>query len=156
MRPPKYTSLPDTFWSKVDEPDENGCWNWNAASSHGGYGAFDWEGKIARAPRLAAVDLFGPIRDGLFVLHHCDNPPCVNPSHLWLGTVADNNQDMAQKGRGIRGEHNPAARFNPGDIREMRRLRQQGLPTRGIAERFDVAERHVRRILKREIWSHVE
>ena len=94
------------FWEKVDK---NGpihptlttpCWIWTAFCNADGYGVFGTGAKTLISPHRFSWELhFGPIPDGLWVLHKCDNPPCVNPSHLFLGTQLDNIQDMLSKGR---------------------------------------------------------
>ena len=93
----------DRFWAKVDKngpvpphrPELGQCWEWVAARSEKGYGLF---GRF-RAHRWLWAHLNGPIPDRTWVLHACDNPPCVGPSHLFLGTAADNTADMMRKGR---------------------------------------------------------
>jgi len=85
------------FWSKVNKT--NGCWLWLAGKHSYGYGLFYSDGKCVRAHRFAWESVYGPIPDGLFVLHECDNPPCVNPAHLFLGTKRDNRLDCIIKGR---------------------------------------------------------
>lgn len=91
----------DRFWEKVDKSGD--CWLWTAATAFWGYGVFQLgrgpgEG-IVRAHRWSWEQAHGPIPDGLFVCHHCDTPACVRPSHLFLGTNADNLGDMGRKGR---------------------------------------------------------
>lgn len=92
---------PETrFWAKVDRTDD--CWTWTAATTGSGYGRFGHQnarGGWVAAHRFAYELANGPIPDGMFVCHKCDNPPCVNPSHLFLGTHQDNMRDMDAKGR---------------------------------------------------------
>lgn len=88
------------FLAKVGIGSLDECWEWTAARHPSGYGTFYFNGKWSRAHRTAWELANGPIPEGLLVLHRCDNPPCVNPRHLWLGTDADNTRDMIAKGRG--------------------------------------------------------
>jgi hypothetical protein len=85
------------FWAKVAVGP--GCWEWTAGTQYG-YGRFVLGGRTFKAHRLSYEISVGVIPDGLKVLHHCDNPPCVNPAHLFVGTHADNVRDREAKGRG--------------------------------------------------------
>lgn len=88
------------FWSKVRKSDE--CWIWIAGRYFpAGYGQFFLDGRDMRAHRTSWTIVHGPIPDGLWVLHKCDNPPCVRPDHLFLGTRSDNMRDCVSKGRHV-------------------------------------------------------
>ena len=102
-RPPKPMAVKIArFWDrKVVSP--TGCWEWAGARDKDGYGQtppLDGRSGAVRAHRLAWTLTNGPIPKGLLVCHHCDNPACINPDHLWLGTSTDNNRDRERKGRG--------------------------------------------------------
>lgn len=86
------------FWKRVSKLPAD-CWIWTARRDDSGYGTFTFSGKDCKAHRLAWTFSFGSIPHGLNVLHACDNPPCCNPQHLFLGTCADNNADRFAKGR---------------------------------------------------------
>lgn len=88
------------FWRKINRVGENDCWIWLRGTSRN-YGGFSLAGKYVSAHRFAWEITNGPIPSGLDVLHRCDNPPCCNPAHLFLGTQADNNRDMVRKGRHV-------------------------------------------------------
>ncbi len=89
------------FWMRVDKGSDGGCWLWTAGLSSTGYGSFkDDGGRSVSAHRFSYELHRGPIAEGMHVLHSCDTPACVNPSHLSLGTRKDNMRDMLDKGRG--------------------------------------------------------
>lgn len=90
------------FWKKVERG--TGCWNWTKGKDDDGYGVFSWQGNLIKAHRFS-WELYHrrSVPDGLCVLHTCDNPSCVRPTHLFVGTQADNGKDRDQKGRGLAG-----------------------------------------------------
>ncbi len=110
-----------------------------------------------KAHRLSYEIHAGPIPDGLCVCHHCDNPPCVNPAHLFLGTRADNSEDAVVKGRMARqiGERNSRAKLTEDDVREIVRLRKTGLTQQAIADLYNVSQVRVSSIMLGKSWSHL-
>lgn len=113
----KFT-IAELFWDKVSKE----CWGWKGSiKPRNGYGHFHHKGKDYNAHRLAWELTFGPIPEGMCVLHKCDTPACVNPSHLKLGTHAENMAEMASRGRSVRGERNDKARLTESQVRELRR-----------------------------------
>lgn len=143
------------FWEKVDVgwPDE--CWEWNASTCDEDYGRLSWEGRVRLAHRVSWLIHFGDPGE-MFVCHRCDNPPCVNPDHLFLGTPLDNATDMIRKGRaryrGIYGPPEGRVGFLWSDAACVRHWAQDGGSIREIAETFDISTGFVRRLVLREVW----
>ncbi len=155
------STLKDRFWKYVRKT--SGCWLWTGTVRSDGYGVLG-RGKrgegLIRAHRFSWELVHGPVPKGMFVLHRCDNPPCVRPSHLFLGTNQDNVNDMRSKGRGadpprMLGTSNVNAKLSPNKVREMRRLRESGATGTEIAKQFSVYFGTVYKILRGELWSHV-
>lgn len=149
----------DRFWSKVDRsggPDA--CWPWTRAT-HQGYGWFRLRGVSITASRFAWRITHGPIPVGLYVCHTCDNRPCCNPAHLWLGTQADNVRDMFAKGRQgtgrARGEAVGGARLTETAVRSIRDLHGAGRSKRSLGFAFGVSRRTVQQVLSGDTWRHV-
>ena len=143
------------FWDKVDV--SGSCWEWQGCKVRGGYGAFKVNGKGIRAHRFSYKLAFGPIPDGIYVCHHCDNAKCVKPSHLFLGTQTDNMQDCISKGRfGEQGgEANGNSKICEDDVREIRRLYSLGITQVWLSKMWGIGRSQTNRIVNREQWKHI-
>lgn len=106
-------SLPEQFWSKVTVGKEDDCWLWTAATGGGGYGKIHTRGRYLQAHRVAWELTSGMIPEGANVLHGCDQPLCVNPTHLSLGSFKDNTRDMINKDRHPRIKKDHCAKGHP-------------------------------------------
>jgi hypothetical protein len=176
----------EAFWSRVEIPgDGSGCWNWRGGVFSSGYGAFKCEGRQWRAHRLAWTLTHGQIPDGACVCHRCDNPRCVNPSHLWLGSNAENTADRVGKGRSAYGPRNGArtrpdrilrgaswADAHPSDlyrgprngrailsdevVAKIRRMRGEQLSQSAIARTLGLSRSTVRDVLIGRTWGYLE
>src|SRR6186713_73310 len=131
--------LIDRFRSKTLQA-ANGCIHWTAGRFTQGYGAFQMDGKSFRAHRVSWEIQNGPIPRGLHLCHRCDNPICVNPAHLFLGTAADNARDREckKRGRPFKGEASNTAKLTAADIQVIRNL--SGLSLSQIAKRYGVVK----------------
>lgn len=150
------------FWSKVASSDLLTCWEWTASRGPDipgrNYGKFGVDGGARFAHRVAWVLTHGPIPEGMDVLHRCDNPPCCNPSHLFLGTHTDNMRDRSAKGRrrSTIGDANPKAILNERDVLEIRaRWRAGERPAAAIAADYPVTKENVYAIVFYHSWKHV-
>jgi len=145
----------ERFWSYVKKASK--CWLWMGGCSGKGYGYFRAGEKLLSAHRFSWMIEHGEIPEGLKILHHCDNPPCVNPACLFLGTTKDNDIDMRSKGRqpDLRGERNGNARFTEREVLRIRELAFNGLDTAEVAEYLDLNWMTVYKIITRRRWSHI-
>lgn len=151
------------FWSKVDRGDHASCWLWvRGQRNRSGYGMFrdPSKGRSVLAHRFSWEQVNGPIPDGLFICHHCDNPQCVNPWHLFAGTPKDNIQDMLRKSRNNpanapRGERHPMARLSVEEVKAIRSL--FGTTTvSNLARQFKVERATIRRVAQGATWRSVQ
>lgn len=154
----RLVALAPRFWTKVDASAGAGCWPWTSATSDKGYGQLFVDGVALAAHRLAYEFAHGPIAEGAFICHRCDNPPCVNPTHLFAGTPADNARDRDEKGRlGPRdGEHNGNAKLTAESVKVIVHERLvKGRKIADIAAEFGVGDLAVKRIMSGRSWSSV-
>lgn len=121
-------TIEERFWAFVDKRGPDDCWVWAGSRNEAGYGKFGVEGEAGYAHRVSFELHHGPVPVGMEVCHSCDNPPCVNPKHLFAGTHTDNMQDMVAKGR------HPNQRREPVDIEAMEALRAAGYAYQAIAD----------------------
>lgn len=181
----------ERFWSKVnkDGPTQphmtTPCWVWTAGCFANRYGAAFMDGRTVRAHRVAVMLTSGPIPDGLHVCHRCDNPPCCNPDHLFLGTAQDNMADRSRKGRTAsgdrngsrtrpdrrprgdrntsrskpellrRGENHGRARLTEANVIDVRARHARGERIIDLAREFSVNKSAIFNIVYRRTWKHV-
>lgn len=147
--------LEKRFWDKVKKTE--GCWLWSARKTKDGYGQIKIEGVAKLAHRISYLLNRGEISDGLLVCHSCDNPSCVRPDHLFLGTALDNTQDRIMKGRpgnvvsGVGREH----KLTDVQIVEIREHLKRGSSQRCIAKQYGVSQPLISYIKNLKKWDHV-
>jgi len=147
----------DRFWGHVDKNSSpifyNGtrCWIWTAFCYPNGYGLVGLYGKNLLPHRISYELFFGDIPEGLLVLHHCDNRPCCNPSHLFLGTHQDNEDDKSHKGRQAKGEMNGNHKLTDAQVSEIRhRYARYGIGGENmyvLAKEFEISPKQICRIV---------
>lgn len=146
----------ERFWKFVQKTDY--CWNWVGAKVQKGYGVLRINGKNERTHRYSYNIHKGPIPrgvgyHGVCVLHKCDNPSCVNPEHLTLGTNSDNVSDMVNKMRNTIGERNGMAKLKLNDVIEIRNLKKQGYTLRELSSKFNIAISTASQIVNKKRWK---
>ena len=140
-------TMEERFWSKVIKRDKETCWTWTGSQDPRGYGHF-WTGiNMTNAHRASWLIHYGPIVKNVFVLHRCDNPNCVNPDHLFLGTQQDNMTDMAEKGRRVNGN----AKLTRTQAELIRQLRGK-IKHRELANLFSISIPTIEKIVGNKIW----
>lgn len=130
--------------------DPDGCWEWTASRKPKGYGEFRIGSKLQYAHRVSYVLFKGPIAKGLSVCHTCDNPPCVNPDHLFLGTNRENIRDKVNKGRQTKGEESNLSKLTE---EAVLLIRDDDRPSREIAKEHDITAAAVNMIKARKRWG---
>lgn len=148
------SSLAERFWAKVNRRESDECWEWQGSRLPAGYGRIAIGGRRNQyAHRLSYELHHGVMPDGMWVLHRCDNPPCVNPAHLYLGTPSANMQDCAGRGR------SSLAVLRPADVRRIRACRADLTASPAALERMAhdlrVTPETIENVLSGHTWSHV-
>lgn len=151
----------ERFWAKVDVRTPDECWEWTGARDQHGYGRFGLDGRNQRAHQIA-LSLDGrPLTAGAYACHTCDNKPCVNPRHLYVGDATSNRRDAMEHGqaRGFPhpvGDDHPGARLTAAAVSELRaRYRAGGITQRLLAAEYGVAQGTISRAITGADWSHV-
>ncbi len=165
MKHPNATHPSQRFWSKVNKAGPNDCWEWTGARTPDGYGfmfagpLYEIDTRWVRSNRLSYEMHKGPIPEGLSVLHHCDNPPCVNPAHLYAGTQQQNVKDRATRKRGKEhrqgGESNDNAKLTEADIPTIIEMVRAGKRQGVVGTIFGISQQHVSRIVHGHSWAHL-
>lgn len=145
----------ERFWLQTDRRSDDECWPWLGAINPKGYGRFRLNGVSTPASRASWILNVGAIHPGLVVCHKCDNARCVNPAHLWLGTMKDNQQDAAQKKRMPHGEAHPKSKLTESSVKEIRRRAADGERVSVLAKECGVSAGSIYNAVSRKTWGHV-
>lgn len=145
------------FWRKVEHGRVDACWPIRSSIGTSRYGVVWFDGKSQKAHRVAWKLAWKDDPGELSVLHSCDNPPCVNPAHLFLGNQATNMRDMAQKKRAnpCRGSSNGNSKLSGAQIREIQEQLSSGLLLREVADLHHISISQAHRIRHRLTWKHL-
>lgn len=151
-----YSKAPiERFWIFVNKTDT--CWMWIGSRNNNGYGKFKVGSHLISSHRFIFETINGPIPPGKIIRHSCDNPICVNPDHLLVGTCQDNINDKCARGRVSRlnGEQNPNAKLLKSDIPMIRKLYKDGLSQKEIGILFGVVKQSISHIMSQKTWHHI-
>lgn len=155
-------NTPENFWSNVYVGSDSECWEWISYSGTREYAETKWHGKNVRCHRKA-YELFyhTEIPEGMQVCHTCDNPPCCNPHHMFLGTFQDNVDDRERKGRNKLphsiGEQHGQHKLTQSQVLEIRKLYNSGQHTYySLADLFGVTFGNIRKIVKKQTWGWLQ
>lgn len=142
------------FWNKIEKTDS--CWLWHGTRGISGHGQVRHNGRPDLAHRVSYMIHKGPIPEGMVVRHKCDNPPCVNPYHLELGSAADNMRDKMIRNRQAKGESQGFAKFTNETVKEARRLRAEGWTYLQLEKHFGVSRQTISHACRGNTWKHVK
>jgi len=146
------------FWKYVNKKSENDCWEFISYRDKDGYGIFTIKHKNIKAHRFSYMLAHGEIPEGLLVRHFvCDNPCCVNPNHLMIGTNADNSNDCVSKNRNRKGEDINTCKLTEKDVLEIRRLYNEGIiAVKDLVNMFGINRHHILSIVRGNSWKHID
>ena len=158
-------SIINRFWAKVDKNGitmshmDTPCWNWTACKTDKGYGLFWLDGRSVKAHRMSWIITNGTIPQhdsshGWCVIHNCDNPSCVRPNHIRLGTNQDNMDDKMERGRNADTAGEKHWRSQLTNV-EVIRIRQSPLPRKVLASHYSVNCATITKIINRQSWQHI-
>lgn len=144
------------FWNKIKKAGPDECWEWQRGKEKNGYGHTWFHKRQMRAHRVAFELAYGDIPEGMLVCHSCDNPPCCNPRHLFLGTNRDNHADCVKKGRSRRGSKSNKAKLTESQVLEIRNAYtgKWGHQTE-LSKLYGVSTWVISSIVRGESWKHV-
>lgn len=142
------------FWSRVDIKADKYCWNWVGHKQKFGHGYIVLNGKYWIASRLSWLLCHGKLSNNLCVCHKCDNPSCVNPKHLFLGTQIDNLKDRDNKGRTARGTTQHSSKLTVEDIKTIRRIKEWWTQDT-LSQIFGVSQNAISRIIHKKTWEWI-
>ena len=142
------------FWSKIDIKNDNECWDYKGGKQHFGYGQFWFEGKTIGAHKFSYQLHHGSIPKDMCVCHSCDNPTCVNPKHLWLGTKGENNKDRSNKKRSAdrKGELCPTVKLKEYQAIAIKYSNKKNFL---LAKQYNISQQTVCDIKKGKRWRHI-
>jgi hypothetical protein len=147
----------ERFWKYVNKDTGTSCWEWTGCLEIAGYGKLRVNGKNIKAHRFSYQLHKGEIPDGMFILHSCDNPKCIRPDHLSIGTHAENMRDMINKNRDNKAKGSAAgqAKLTENQVIEIKQKLNLGIKQKIIAQEYNIDDSNISRIKTGKNWAHI-
>lgn len=149
-----HRSLDERLWAGVTKGE--GCWLWKGVIGRRSGGRIKFKGRYRSVGQVVWEATYGPVPPGMLICHKCDNPPCMRPDHLFLGTHADNQADMARKGRAARGERNARAKLTEASVRAIRKRAFSGESQVSLAMEYGLSTPGICSVIHGKAWKHVD